>query len=159
MNLNNFTIKAQEAVQKAQELASAFQNQSVENIHILKGILTIDENVIPYLLKKLNVNTEVFSKALDKQVESLPKVSGGEQFLSADATKSLQKAISISKSMKDDFVSIEHIVLGIISVNDTAARLLKDNGVTEHDLMTAIRQLRQGSSVKSQSAERDLSCP
>ena len=85
MNLNNFTLKAQEAVQKAQEIAAAFQNQSVENTHLLKGILTVDENVIPYLLKKLNVNTEIIGKALDKMIESLPKVSGGEQFLSSDA--------------------------------------------------------------------------
>ncbi len=153
MNFNNFTLKAQEAIQKAQELAAAFQNQSVENTHLLKGILSVDENVIPYLLKKLNVNIDIVGKALDKMVESLPKVSGGEQFLSGDATKALQKAVTVSRGMKDDFVSIEHMLLGIISVNDPAARLLKDNGVTERDLLTAIGQLRQGSSVKSQMAE------
>ncbi|MCX6305744.1 MAG: ATP-dependent chaperone ClpB [Bacteroidetes bacterium] len=153
MNFNNFTLKAQEAVQKAQDLAAAFQNQSIENIHILKGILTVDENVIPYLLRKMNVNTEIVGKALDKMIESLPKVSGGEQFLSADANKALQKAVAVSRDMKDDFVSIEHLVLGIISGNDQAARLLKDNGITEPDLRTAVKQLRQGSSVKSQTAE------
>ena len=151
MNFNNFTLKAQDAIQKAQDLAMAFQNQSIENIHLLKGILTVDENVIPYLLKKMNVNPDIVGKALEKMVESLPKVSGGEQFLSAETTKTLQKAVAVSKEMKDDFVSVEHILLGIISVNDPASRLLKDNGVSEHDLMTAIRQLRQGSSVKSQS--------
>ena len=153
MNFNNFTLKAQDAIQKAQDLAMAFQNQSIENIHLLKGILTVDENVIPYLLKKMNVNPDIVGKALEKMVESLPKVSGGEQFLSAETTKTLQKAVAVSKEMKDDFVSVEHILLGIISVNDPASRLLKDNGVSEHDLMTAIRQLRQGSSVKSQTAE------
>jgi ATP-dependent Clp protease ATP-binding subunit ClpB len=153
MNFNNFTLKAQDAVQKARELAAAFQNQSIETTHLLKGILSVDENVIPYLLKKLNVNPDIVGKALDKMVESLPKVSGGEQFLSTDANKALQKAVSSSKEMKDDFVSIEHILLGIISVNDPASRLLKDNGVTERDLVAAIKQLRQGSSVKSQTAE------
>ncbi|MCK9203454.1 MAG: ATP-dependent chaperone ClpB [Bacteroidales bacterium] len=153
MNFNNFTIKAQEAVQKAQEIAGVYQNQSIDNIHLLKGLLTVDENVIPYLLKKLNVNTGVFSKAVDKMIESLPKVSGGEQFLSGEASKSLQKAVTSAKEMNDDFVSIEHILIGILSVNDPAARLLKDNGVNEKDLKTAIRQLRQGSTVKSQTAE------
>ena len=153
MNFNNFTLKAQDAIQKAQELAAAFQNQSIDNTHLLKGILTVDENVIPYLLKKMNVNPDIVGKSLDKMVESLPKVSGGEHFLSADTSKALQKAETVAKEMKDDFVSIEHILLGILSVNDPASRLLKDNGVTERDLMTAIRQLRQGSSVKSQTAE------
>ncbi|MCK9220288.1 MAG: ATP-dependent chaperone ClpB [Bacteroidales bacterium] len=153
MNFNNFTIKAQEAVQKAQEIAQAFQNQSIENIHLLKGILTVDENVIPYLLKKIDINLVVFNKALDKLLEAEPKVSGGEPYLSNDATKALQKASSFSHEMKDDFVSIEHILLGIMSVNDNASRLLKDNGVNEKDLKTAIRQLRQGSTIKSQSAE------
>jgi ATP-dependent Clp protease ATP-binding subunit ClpB len=153
MNFNNFTIKAQEAVQKAQEIAGVYQNQSIDNIHLLKGLLTVDENVIPYLLKKLNVNTGVFSKAVDKMIESLPKVSGGEQFLSGEASKSLQKAVTSAKEMNDDFVSIEHILIGILSVNDPAARLLKDNGVNEKDLKTAVRKLRQGSTVKSQTAE------
>ena len=153
MNFNNFTIKAQEAIQKAQEIAQAVQNQSVENIHLLKGILTIDENVIPYLLKKLNVNIDVFAKALDKMLASLPTVDGGEQFLSGNATKALQKAVTISKEMKDEFVSIEHLVLSFLSANDTVARLLKDNGVTENNLKAAIRQLRQGGNVKSQNAE------
>ncbi len=153
MNLNNFTLRAQEAVQKAQEIAAAYQNQSVENTHLLKAILSVDENVIPYLLKKMNVNADMVTKTLDKMLDSLPKVSGGDQFLSTEATKALQKAIGLSKEMRDDFVSIEHILLGIISVNDPVARLLKDNGVTAHDLKTAISQLRQGSSVKSQTAE------
>jgi ATP-dependent Clp protease ATP-binding subunit ClpB len=154
MNFNNFTIKAQEAIQKAQEIALVSQQQSVENVHLLKGILTVDDNVIPYLLKILNVNVGIFTKALDKMVASLPKVTGGgEQFLSVEATKALQKAIAQSKDMKDEFVSIEHMVLGILSVSDQASRLLKDNGVTESNLKAAIGQLRQGSHVTSQNAE------
>ncbi|MBI9039437.1 MAG: ATP-dependent chaperone ClpB [Bacteroidales bacterium] len=153
MNFNNFTIKSQEAVQKAQEIAAANQQQAIENTHILKGILTVDENVIPYLLKKLNVNVNIFTQALDKIIESYPKVSGEGQFLTNDVKNALQKAQSFLKEFNDEFVSIDHILLGILKTNDTASKLLKDNGVTEKDLKTAIKQLRKGSSVKSQSAE------
>jgi len=153
MNFNNFTIKAQEAIQKAQEISQAHQNQAIENIHILKGMLTVDENVVPFLLEKLNVNLPLFIKALDKILDSYPKVSGGEVYLSADASKALQKAASFAHEMNDEFVSIEHLLLGILVTNDTASRLLKDNGLNEKDLKTAIRQLRQGSNVKSQTAE------
>ena len=153
MNFNNFTIKAQESVQKAQEIAQAMQHQAIETDHLLKGMLTVDENVVPFLLKKVNVNMGVFAQALDRMMESHPKVSGGEPFLSPDATKALQKAIRIAQEMKDDFVSIEHILLGILSGNDQTSRLLKDSGVNDKDLKAAIRQLRQGSSVKSQTAE------
>ncbi|TSA26353.1 MAG: ATP-dependent chaperone ClpB [Bacteroidetes bacterium] len=155
MNFNNFTIKSQEAVQKAGEIAQAFQNQAIETSHLLKGMLTVDENVIPYLLKKLNVNVPIFSKALDKIIESYPKVSGGEPFLSREATQALQKAVTLSQEMKDDFVSIEHMLLGILAVHDATSRLMKDNGITEKDLQAAIKQLRQGSTVKSQSAEEN----
>ncbi len=155
MNFNNFTIKAQEAVQKAGEIAQAFQNQAIEASHLLKGMLTVDENVIPYLLKKLNVNVPIFTKALDKIIESYPKVSGGEPFLSREANQALQKAVALSQEMKDDFVSIEHMLLGILAVNDATSRLMKDNGITEKDLMASIKQLRQGSNVKSQSAEEN----
>ncbi len=153
MNFSNYTIKAQESVQMAQEIAQALQSPSIENGHLLKGILSVDENVIPFLLKKLNVNMGIFQQTLDKIINSLPKVSGGELFLSQDTTKTLQKATAIARDMKDDFVSIEHLLLGILSVSDTVSRLLKDNGVNEKDLKAAIRQLRQGSNVKSQTAE------
>lgn len=153
MNLNNYTIKSQEAIQKAQEIALANQHQAIENIHILKGILTVDENVIPFLLRKLNVNLVVFNQAIEKIIESLPKVSGGEQYLSNDARSALQKANNFASDFKDQFVSIEHIMLGILEVKCTASDLLKDNGVTEKDLKEAIKQLRQGSTVDSQSAE------
>ena len=155
MNFNNFTIKSQEAVQKAGEIAQAFRNQSIETSHLLKGMLTVDENVIPYLLKKLNVNVPIFTQALDKIIDSYPKVSGGEPFLSREANQALQKAVALSQEMKDDFVSIEHMLLGILSVKDDTSRLMKDNGITEKDLMASIKQLRQGSNVKSQSAEEN----
>lgn len=153
MNFNNFTLKSQEAIEKAQEIASVNQHQAIETIHILKGILTVDENVVPFLLKKLDVNLVVMNQALDKIIESLPKVTGGEQYLSTDANKALQKAQTYLKEFNDQFVSIEHILLGILAGNDTAAKLLKDNGVNEKDLKAAIKQLRKGSTVNSQTAE------
>jgi ATP-dependent Clp protease ATP-binding subunit ClpB len=153
MNFNNFTIKSQEAVQKATEIATAKENQAIETSHVLKGMLLVDENVIPYLLKKLNVNLDVFTPALDRIIDAYPKVSGGEQFLSNDATKALQKATALAQESKDEFVSIEHLLLGILSVNDRTSRLLKENGVTEKDLKTAISQLRKGSTVNNPNAE------
>ena len=153
MNLNNFTIKSQEAIQKAQEIASGMQHQVIENTHILKGLITIDENVIPILLKKLDVNLILLTKALDKIIESLPKVVGGEQYLSREANTALQKAGSYLKEFNDQFISVEHILLGILNGNDTAAKLLKDSGINEKNLKTAIKQSRKGSSISSQTAE------
>ncbi len=153
MNFNNFTFKSQEAVQKATEIAAAKQNQAIETSHILKGMLLVDENVIPYLLKKLDVNLDSFIPALDMIVDSYPKVSGGEQFLSNDASKTLQKAIALSKESGDEFVSLEHILMGILAGNDSASRLLKENGVLEKDLKNAIQELRKGETVNSQNAE------
>ena len=115
MDLNNFTIKSQEAIQKATEIAAAKQNQSVEALHLLKGILMVDENVFPYLLRKLNVNFDAFSKKLDKQIDSLPKVSGGQQYLSSNSNRALQKASEIASEFKDEFISIEHLLLGILT--------------------------------------------
>ena len=154
MNLNNFTIKSQEAIQKATEIALAKQNQLVEPSHLLKGILMVDENVVPYLLRKLNVNLEVFSNQLDALIDSLPKVSGGgEQYLSSNSNRALQKAEEIASEFKDEFISIEHLWLAILSLNDDASRLLQSNGVNDKDLRAAIKQLRKGSTVNSQTAE------
>lgn len=153
MNFNNFTIKSQEAVQKATEIAAAKQNQAVETAHLLKGMLVVDENVIPYLLKKLNVNMDVFTPALDRMIDAFPKVSGGDQFPSNDATKAFQKAIALSRESKDEFVSLEHLLLAILLVNDRTSRLLKENGVVEKDLKTAITQLRKGATVTNQNVE------
>jgi len=153
LDLNNFTIKSQEAIQKATEIALAAQNQAVEPSHLLKGILLVDENVAPYLLRKLNVNFEAFSKALDKQVDSLPRVSGGQQYLSSNSNRALQKALEIASEFKDEFISIEHLLLGILAQNDVASRLLVSNGVSEKGLREAIKQLRKGSTVTSQTAE------
>lgn len=153
MNLNNFTIKSQEAVQKAQEIAMTRQHQAIEPCHLLKGILCEDENVTPYLLKKLEVNTTRLSQQLDGIIERLPKVSGGNQYLSNDANQALLKASQLANEMGDDFVSIEHLLLGLAAGHDAVAKLLKESGVSEKGLRTAVADLRKGSKVGSQSAE------
>ena len=153
MNLNDLTIKSQEAIEKATQIAASNQNQPIETVHILKAILMVDENVVPYLLQKLNVNLESFSKALDDLISSLPKVSGGQQFLSPNSNRALQKASDLASASKDQFISIEHMLLGILSLNDAASKLLQSYGVTEKDLKEAIKQLRKGSKVTSQTAE------
>jgi len=153
MDLNNFTIKAQEAIQKAAEIATAKQNQSIDPSHMLKGILVVDENVVPYLLRKLNVNFESFSTSLDRIIDSLPKVSGGQQYFSSNSNRVLQKSLEIASKFKDQFISIEHLLLGILVLGDATSRLLTSNGVTEKDLTIAIKQLRKGSTVNSQTAE------
>ena len=153
MNFEKFTIKSQEVIQKAQEIATVNNHQSIENAHILKSIFMVDEHVIPYLLKKIEVNLPMLNNALDKIIESFPKVSNGSIYLSNQASMALQKATSFMKEFDDEFVSIEHLLLGILSVNDTASQLLKDNGVNEKDLKTAIKEIRKGSTVNTQSAE------
>lgn len=153
MNLNDLTIKSQEAIEKATQIAASNQNQPIEAVHILKAILMVDENVVPYLLQKLNVNLDSFSKALDNLISSLPKVSGGQQFLSSNSNRALQKASDLASASKDQFISIEHMLLGILSLNDAASKLLQSYGVTEKDLKEAIKQLRKGSKVTSQTAE------
>ena len=153
MNLNNFTIKAQEAVQKAQEMATAHQHQAIETCHLLKGLLTVDENVTPYLLKKMDVVPERISQQLDTIIQSLPHVSGGDMYLSNDANKALVAASQTATSMGDDFVSVEHLLLGLVAGNDQVGKLLKGAGVSEKSLKAAIADLRKGSKVASQSAE------
>src|ERR1035437_5511022 len=134
MNLNNFTIKSQEAVEKAVQLVTVNGQQAIENGHILKGILEVDENVTPFILKKLNVNVPLFTKTLDKIIESYPKVSGGQPVLSNSANQAISKASTYLKEFGDEYVSIEHLLLAILSTKDTISQLLKDNGVTEKDL-------------------------
>ena len=153
MNLNNFTIKAQEAVQKAQEIASASQHQAIETSHLLRGLLTVDENVTPYLFKKLDANVTSISQQTDTMLQSLPKVSGGDQYLSNDANKALVKASQTATAMGDDFVSVEHMLLGLVDGNDQVAKMLQGSGVSEKGLKAAIADLRKGSKVASQSAE------
>ena len=153
MNFNNFTIKSQEAVQQAQQIAQGLGHQQIENAHILKGIFEVDENVTPFLLSKLGVNTDIFKQTLDNIISSFPKVSGGELMLSRKANSMFTDAANIAKKMKDEYVSIEHILLAMLKSKDDTAQLLKDNGISEKDLTKAIEELRKGSKVTSQGAE------
>lgn len=153
MNINNFTIKSQEALQQAQLLAQSFGQQQIENEHLLKAIFEVDENVAPYLLKKLNVNVELFQQILDSIIQNFPKVSGGTITLSRDANSALNEAEIIAKKMNDEFVSIEHLILAIFASRSKVAQVLKDQGVTEKGLKAAIDELRKGERVTSKSAE------
>lgn len=153
MNFNNFTIKSQETIQQAQQLAQEFGHGQIENEHIFKAITVVDENVLPFLLKKLNINSDVVLQILDKQLESLSKVSGTDLVLSREAGKSINEAAIIAKKMNDEYVSVEHIILAIFTSKSHIAQVLKDQGVTEKDLKTAIEDLRKGERVTSQSAE------
>ncbi len=153
MNLNNFTIKSQEAVQAAITLATMNGNQAIENGHILKSILEVDENVAPFILKKLNIKADVFKKTLDSILKSYPKVEGGQPFLSNSANQTVAKATSYLKEFKDEFVSIEHLLLGILASGDSVSGMMKDMGFNEKDLKAAIKELRKGASVTSQSQE------
>ena len=153
MNFNNYTIKSQEAIQQAQQLAQGLGHQQIENAHLLKAIFEVDENVTPFLLKKLNVNLELLKQILDKQLESFPKVSGADLMLSRDAGKVVNEASIIAKKMNDEYVSIEHLLLAIFKSSKSIGQTLKDQGVTEKGLKAAIEELRKGDRVTSQGAE------
>jgi ATP-dependent Clp protease ATP-binding subunit ClpB len=153
MNLKNLTIKSQEALQVAQQIATGFGQQQLENEHIFKAILDVDTSVTPFILKKVNVNVDVFQKMLDQIIQGFPKVSGGEVMFSREASSTLNEATSLAKKMNDDFVSLEHIILAIFKSKSNVAQLLKDQGVTEKDLLAAITELRKGERVTSSSAE------
>ncbi len=153
MNFNNFTIKSQEAIQQAQQIAQALGHQQIENEHILKAIFEVDENVTPFVLKKLNVNISTLKQVLNKQLESFPKVSGGDIMLSREANKTVIEAGNIAKKMGDEYVSIEHLLLAILNSKGGISQSLKDQGVTEKGMKAAIEELRGGEKVTSQSAE------
>jgi ATP-dependent Clp protease ATP-binding subunit ClpB len=153
MNLNNFTIKAQEAIQKAVELGVANNQQAIETGHLLKGILLTDENTAPYLLKKAGVNINQLNKVLDAQVQSYPKVSGGQPYLSNDAQQAVFKASNYLKEFNDEFASIEHLLLSLLNQKDKISRMLLDAGITEKALKAAIKELRGGESINEQTAE------
>ncbi len=153
MNLNNFTIKSQEAIQKAQQIAQGYGHQQIENAHILKGIFEVDENVAPFIFNKLGVNIDIIKQTLENIIKSFPKVEGGELMLSKTANTMLLDAGNLAKKMKDEYVSLEHLLLAILKSKGPAAQMLKDNGITEKDLTGAIDELRKGNRVTSQSAE------
>ncbi len=153
MQLDKFTIKSQEAIQRAQQLAMENEHQAIECGHLLKGIMEVDENVLPFIFKKLSVNNQNVSAALNSIVSGYARVSGDQKYLSQTAKEALTKAQSAAKSMKDDYVSLEHIIMGLMKVNDPVSSLLKDSGLNEKDLASAIKELRKGGRVTSHSAE------
>lgn len=153
MNLNNFTIKSQQAVERAQQLVVTHNQQSIETAHLFKALLETDENVIPFLLGKLGANTANISKSLDSMINSFPKVSGGEPYLGNSASKALQKAVGFAKDMNDEFVSVEHLLLALLTNNDQVSDMLKHAGINEKDLKNAIADLRKGSNVNSASGD------
>ena len=153
MNLNNFTIKSQEAVQQAVQLATQNGQQAIEAVHLLKGVIMTGESVTNFIFQKLGVNIQNLNRVLDAQISSLPKVSGGEPYLSSEANTVLQKAIGYSSKMGDQYVSLEPIILALFTEKSTASQILKDAGMTENELRQALEELRKGNKVTSQSAE------
>ena len=153
MNFNNFTIKSQEAVQQAVQLVTQNGQQAIEAVHLLKAVIMTGESITNFLFQKLGVNQQNVMKVVDAQIASLPKVSGGEPYLSGEANAILQKAIDYSSKMGDQYVSLEPIILALFTEKSTASQILKDAGVTENELRKAIEELRKGSRVTSQSAD------
>ena len=153
MNFNNFTIKSQEAVQEAVNLVKARGQQAIEPVHLLTGVMKVGENVTNFIFQKLGVNGQQIALVVDKQIDSLPKVSGGEPYLSRESNEVLQKATQYSKEMGDEFVSLEHLLLALLTVKSTASTILKDAGMAEKELLSAISELRKGEKVTSQSSE------
>lgn len=155
MNLNDFTVKAQGIIQDAFQLAFEKKHQAVEDVHILYSLLKNDEDISPFLLKKIGITPSQIISRVEDEINKLPKVEGSEQYLSSSATKALQQAITEMKQLKDDFVAVEHILLGLLQSGATAERILKSLGATRKDLLIAIQDLRKGSKVTSQSADEN----
>ncbi|MGJ8658572.1 ATP-dependent chaperone ClpB [Cellulophaga fucicola] len=155
MNINNFTIKSQESLQQAQLLAQELGNQQIENEHLFKALIKVDENVMPFILKKLNVNVALLTQIVDKELQSLPKVTGADIMMSREAGKTVNEAIIVAKKMNDEYVSTEHLLLAVFKSKSKISQILKDQGVTEKDLTAAITELRNGNNVTSQSAEEN----
>jgi len=153
MNFNNFTIKSQEALQQAQQIAQELGHQQIENEHLFKALTTVDENVLPFILKKLNINIALLHQIIEKQLESFSKVTGANIMLSQKAGNTLNDANSIAKKMEDEYVSTEHLFLAIFKSKSKIAQILKDQGATEKEITAAIKELRKGGKVTSQSAE------
>ena len=153
MNFNNFTIKSQEAVQQAVNLAQGMGQQAIEPEHLLAGVMKVGENVTNFLFQKLGVNDRQIQSSIDKMIASLPKVQGGEPYLSREANEVLQKAVETSKELGDEYVSLEAIILALLNVKSNVSTVLKDAGMTDSELRAAITELRQGQKVTSQSSE------
>lgn len=153
MNFQNFTIKSQEVVQKAVQIAQSNQNQVLEPVHLLKAVMSDDDSVVKFIFQKLDVAATMIERSLDEQLSRLPKVSGGEPYLSSDSNKVFEKANAFATENGDQYVTVEAILVGLLSVNSPASKILKDAGATEDDLKMAINELRQGRKATGQSAE------
>ncbi|MDE7402620.1 MAG: ATP-dependent chaperone ClpB [Muribaculaceae bacterium] len=153
MNFNNFTIKSQEVVQKAIDYAKEAGQQQIEPAHLLKAIISESETIVNFIFQKMGANLNGVKMGVDQTIASLPKVSGGDVFLSRESNDALQKAIDFSKSMGDEYVSVEAMLMGILQSKSKASQILKDNGIDEKGLKAAIQELRKGNTVKDQSAE------
>ncbi|HMN05688.1 MAG TPA: ATP-dependent chaperone ClpB [Flavobacteriales bacterium] len=153
MDLNKFTIRSQQAIQQAQVIATGLGQQQVETGHLLKALLEVDKDVTPHLLKKLDVNTGLLQQALDRIVNGYPRVQGGDMMLSRASGQVLNNALASLKEFGDEFASVEHLLLGLLEGGDGVAQLLKDGGMTRKDLVAAIKELRKGGKVTSQSQE------
>ena len=153
MNMNNLTIKTQEAIANAQMIAMSNQQQKIDNLHILKAILDSDENVIPFIIKKGEADPKMIAQVVERQLKSIPKVSGGDQYLSNGVQTAIQKAMMLSQEMKDEYVSLEHLFYGIFAANDEASKILKDAGLTDKGIKMAIQELRKGSKATSSTSE------
>ena len=153
MNFQNFTIKSQEVVQKAVQIAQSNQNQVLEPVHLLKAVMSDDDSVVKFVFQKLDVAATMIERSLDEQLSRLPKVNGGEPYLSSDSNKVFEKANAFATENGDQYVTVEAILVGLLSVNSPASKILKDAGATEDDLKMAINELRQGRKATGQSAE------
>lgn len=153
MNPNKLTIKSQEALQQAQQLVQEYGQQQIENVHLLLAITMVDENVLPFLFKKLNVNLDLVIQLLKSQITSLPKVEGGELQLSRETNRVLNASMTLATKMGDDYVSIEHLLISMFDGKSKTAQILKDQGISKKNLEMAIEELRNGNKVDSQSAE------
>ncbi|MBQ4023005.1 MAG: type VI secretion system ATPase TssH, partial [Prevotella sp.] len=155
MTLENFTIKAQEAVQQAVQHARRNGQQVIEPVHLLKGVLEKGKDVTTFIFQKLGVNATHVETLVDTEIQHLPRVQGGEPYLSRESNDVLMRAIDMSKQMGDEFVSVEPLLLALLEVNSTASRILKDAGLNSNDALKAVRALRQGSRVESQSGDEN----
>jgi len=153
MNFSNYTIKSEEAIQRAQQIAQSHEHPQIENAHILQALFEVDENVLPFILNKLGLNTALIKNTLNAIISSYPKVEGGELRLSQQASQSLNKAAAIAQKMKDEYISIEHLLLAILEAKDDTGRMLRESGINKKELMSAIQELRKGQKVNSQSQE------
>ena len=153
MNLKNFTLKSQEVVQAAQQLTQEMGHQQIENEHLFKALLEVDDNVLPFIFKKLQVNFSIIKKLTDSAVDSLPKVTGGNMALSPNTSKTLIKAINISKASKDDFVATQHLLMALFDSRGNISKILKDQGITQKSLEESLNQLQKGEKITSASAE------